>query len=391
MTYQAEGFASDDESIRAIYYESLPWKEKSTRVFAWLGLPKQSSLKNSEGRIPGIVLVHGGGGTAFQDWVKRWNARGFAAVSIAVEGQTDEALPKGSADGASGWRSHAWAGPARNGIYGDSDQPLADQWMYHAVADTILANSLLRSFPEVDPNKVGLMGVSWGGVITSTVIGIDSRFAFAIPTYGCGHLADAPNQYGRALNDNDLYRHVWDPIHRLSRAKMPVLWFSWPGDLHFPLDCQAESYRVAAGPRMISLVPGMRHGHGPAWTRKESYAFAESVVTSDKPWCSQSNASASGGTASVTWMIHGEQKIDQACLVSTIDGGATGSRKWVETPATLQHNGQAWTATAKVPSAATAWFMNAQCGDLIVSSEYQETNVKPSSVSSTTPAESSPP
>ncbi len=391
MTYQAEGFASEDKNIRAIYYEGLPWKGKSTRVFAWLGVPQQSSLKNSEGKIPGIVLVHGGGGTAFQDWVKKWNGHGFAAVSIAVEGQTDEELPKGSANREGGWKSHTWAGPARNGIYGDSDQPLPDQWMYHAVADTILANSLLRSLPEVDQNKVGLMGVSWGGVITSTVIGIDSRFAFAIPTYGCGHLADVPNQYGRALNDNELYRHVWDPIHRLGRAKMPVLWFSWPGDLHFPLDCQAESYRATAGPRMISLVPGMRHGHGPAWTRNESYAFAESVVTSGKPWCSQSSASASDGKANVTWTIVGKQQIDQARLVTTTEDGATGSRKWVETPATLQRNGPVWTATAKLPSVATAWFMNAQCGDLIVSSEYQETKVKSSGVSGASPVEPSSP
>jgi hypothetical protein len=95
-----------------------------------------------------------------------------------------------------GYRRHAWAGPQRNGIYGNSSEPLADQWIYHAVADTVLANSLLRSLPEVDADKVGVMGISWGGVITSTVIGIDERFAFAIPMYGCGELFKAANQYG---------------------------------------------------------------------------------------------------------------------------------------------------------------------------------------------------
>lgn len=51
---------------------------------------------------------------------------------------------------------------------------------HHATADRILANSLLRSLPEVDADRLGLMGISWG-VITSTVVGIDTRFAFAIP------------------------------------------------------------------------------------------------------------------------------------------------------------------------------------------------------------------
>ena len=124
--------------------------------------------------------------------------------------------------------------------------------MYHAVADTVLANSLIGSFPEVDAAKVGLMGTSWGGVITSTVIGIDTRFAFAIPTYGCGWLADAENQWGKALHDNALYREVWDPVRWLPNARMPVLWLTWLHDVHFPLTSQSASYRAANRERPIA-------------------------------------------------------------------------------------------------------------------------------------------
>jgi len=168
--YPADGFASDG-TLKPLFFEALPWKGNPTRVFAWLGVPSAHN-----GKLPAIVLVHGGGGTAYKEWVRRWNDRGFAAVSIAVEGQTDERDPQGPR-GAS-WKRHAWAGPARTQIYGDSAEPLADQWMFHAVADTVLAHSLLRSLPDVDRDKVGLMGISWGGVIVSTVIGIDDRFAF---------------------------------------------------------------------------------------------------------------------------------------------------------------------------------------------------------------------
>ena len=104
------------------------------RVFAWLGLPE-----NCSGKVPGVVLVHGGGGTAFKEWVQKWTAQGFAAISIAVEGQTDENLGTVSSPI---WKKHEWAGPARVGRYDDSAEPLADQWMYHAAADTILATSL---------------------------------------------------------------------------------------------------------------------------------------------------------------------------------------------------------------------------------------------------------
>ena len=94
------------------------------------------------------------GRTLEQSWL--------CCVSIAVEGQTDEKDSGAKEDIPTGWRQHANSGPYRTGIYGDSDKPLKDQWMYHAVADTILAHSLLRSHPRVDSENVGVMGISWG-------------------------------------------------------------------------------------------------------------------------------------------------------------------------------------------------------------------------------------
>ena len=356
----AEGFASKD-GLKAVFFEGQPWKGKPTKVFAWLGLPKIRS-----GKVPGVVLVHGGGGTALKEWVNKWNERGFAAISIAVEGQTDERDPADP----KAWKQHAWPGPKRAGIYGDSAEPLTEQWMYHAVADTVLANSLLRSLPEVDADKVGIMGVSWGGVITSTVIGIDSRFAFAISTYGCGHLFDADNQYGRALGNSTLYREVWDPMTRMDRVKMPVLWFSWPQDEHFPLDCQAACYHSAPGPHLVTLIPGMGHGHAPAYNPPDSYAFAESIVRDGQPWCVQTGAKLESGTVRVEFAA--TKPLDRALLISTTDTGFTGKRQWTESSATVEKRGNLWCVTAPLPAGTTAWFVNARSGELTASSDYQQ-------------------
>ena len=191
---QGRAIALGPGDRRAIFFDALEYEGRATRAYALVCIPAGAS---PETPVPGIVLVHGGGGSAFQEWVDLWAERGYAAISIAVEGQTDAREPR--EDGRGAWLRHEWAGPSRVGIYGDMAKPLADQWMYHAVADTVLANSLLRSVPAVNAGKVGVMGISWGGVVTSTVIGIDSRFAFAIPTYGCGHKFDSANQYGAAL------------------------------------------------------------------------------------------------------------------------------------------------------------------------------------------------
>lgn len=72
--------------LKTVYYDALPYEGKPTRVFAWIGIPEGASPSN---QVPGVVLVHGGGGTAYKEWVEKWNACGYAAISIAVEGQTD--------------------------------------------------------------------------------------------------------------------------------------------------------------------------------------------------------------------------------------------------------------------------------------------------------------
>lgn len=360
--HEAVGFKPDG-TVRAIFYDALTWQGKPTRVFAWIGLPAKR-----EGKVPGMVLIHGGGGTAFKEWVQKWNAQGFAAISIAVEGQTD--VNESKVKGRSTWARHPFAGPVRDGTFADTKLPLKEQWMYHALADTMLANSLLRSLPEVDASKIGVMGISWGGVITSTVVGLDDRFAFGIPTYGCGHLFDAENGWGKALHDNEGYQQVWDGMNYADRVKMPVLWLSWPQDAHFPLGCQAEHYRKTPGPRMVSLVSKMGHSHPAGWNPPDSYAFAKSVVETGKPWGSSPLATLKDGHA--TAVFHSTKPITRAVLVSTTDKGFTGTRKWVESPAMAASGGGGTTASAPLPAGTTAWYLNAYADQLTLTSDYQE-------------------
>jgi dienelactone hydrolase len=346
-----------DAVLRPLFFESVPWHGRPTRVFAWLGVPA------ADEPVPGVVLVHGGGGTAFTEWVRRWNDRGFAAIAIAVEGQTDEPAGDG---GESRWRRHAFGGPSRQGIYGDTGEPLEDQWMFHAVSATILANSLLRSLPGVASENVGIAGISWGGVIATTVIGLDDRLAFAIPVYACGDLASIENQYGRSLQRNEIFRQVLDPMLRIHRARTPVLWLSWPGDLHFPLDCLSDTYRKYPGPKSMALVPGLGHGHQPAWTTPESYAFAESIVSTGRPWLEQIEVLAGEGLVAAEF--ESTRRIEKASLIWTSGHGLTGQRIWNEARAQVETSGTTATVSADLPEGVTAWFINVTSDGLTGSS-----------------------
>ncbi|NNM30583.1 MAG: DUF642 domain-containing protein [Akkermansiaceae bacterium] len=358
--------------LKIIYYDALDYQGNPTRACAWVGIPATAAITP----VPGAVLVHGGGGTASQAWVQKWTERGYAAISMSVEGETETGA------------THAMAGPARGALYNDSPSTITDQWMYHAVADTVLANSLLRSLPEVDAANVGLSGFSWGGVITSTVIGIDTRFKFAIPTYGCGHLYDARNYYGTNLASNELYKNVWDPMIRIANATMPVLWFSWPEEPHFPMDSLAYTYHAAPGPRMVSLKPGM--GHGGNWSSPEYYDFADEIVSTGTPWCVQQSLSLAGNTATV--VFDSTKPLHAASLVYTtgndeITGDISTNLVWNEIAADslVESPAGTWTVTATLPAGVTGWLVNVKAtgsdslnlygyvdANITASSDYQE-------------------
>ena len=64
QTYPAPDWK--EAGVEALFYDGLPWKGKPTRAFAWIGMPAHAPGE----KVPAMVLVHGGGGTAFADWLR---------------------------------------------------------------------------------------------------------------------------------------------------------------------------------------------------------------------------------------------------------------------------------------------------------------------------------
>jgi hypothetical protein len=78
--------------VEAYFLQSVPYNNAPTHVFAYVGIP---SIATKDNPVPGVVLIHGGGGTAFYDWVKMWNDWGYAAIAIDTEltGRETRILP----------------------------------------------------------------------------------------------------------------------------------------------------------------------------------------------------------------------------------------------------------------------------------------------------------
>lgn len=255
------------KNVHAVLLDGLPYKGSDTQIFAYWGMP--DNIPQGE-EVPGVVLVHGGGGTAFADWVQRWNDKGYAA--IAIYWGEEESLGRDPAVPS----KYSWnIGPRINGGFNDISQERSDQWMYHAVSKAIIANSFLRAQPGVDADKVGICGVSWGGVISSYTIGVDNRFAFAAPIFGAGYISESKGQMGSICNTEA--KAFWDAKNVLANVSTPTLFVNSDSDPWFSLNLQASSYADVESSRLC-IINGLVHGHNTAFAVDTVYDFADSIV-----------------------------------------------------------------------------------------------------------------
>lgn len=273
--YPAAGYDLTN-GVRAVMIGASSFHGEETRVFAYWGLPAGASAGR---KVPAMVLVHGGLGTAHEEWVRLWNSRGYAAIAMDTCG----ALPvRGLGDGL-GWLRHRYSGPRGWGRYErvSRDAP-EDQWTFHAVGAVIRSHSFLRSRPEVDAARVGLTGISWGGYLVSIVAGVDDRFAFAAPVYGTGRydlsMIHAREKARVGAETAAEWLRRWDPANWMGRAECPFLFVDSNVDFAYPLAQIAAAAQLPKGVVAYSVLPGYGHSQELGARPEEIRAFADHVL-----------------------------------------------------------------------------------------------------------------
>jgi dienelactone hydrolase len=311
--------------IRSLYYAGEAYRGHPTRVFAYYGAPDKAA-----GNLPGMVLVHGGGGWAFKEWVELWSKRGYAAIAMDLAGHGPSPERKRLPDG----------GPDQDDAakFTDIARGIKEAWPYHAVANVIRAVSLIRSFPEVDPERVGITGISWGGYLTCIVAGLDERLKVAVPIYGCGFLNEdsawIPTLAKMAPADRDLWVTQFDPSNYLPGCKMPMLFVNGTNDFAYPLGSYQKSYRLVKGPRTLCITVNMPHGHAEGWRPKEIGLFVDAVLRDGRPLARFDKVSRQCTRVLATF--EATVPIKGASLHYTTDQGPWQKRTWQSRPLELR-------------------------------------------------------
>jgi hypothetical protein len=145
--------------VHSLQFKSEKYQGHKTEVFAFYASPATLGIAKPGQKFPGVVLIHGGGGTAFVEWAWLWAKRGYAAIAMDLSGSrpidpiyNPESVPVPNQAASAEKRTRLANGGPDQGhsqkfdtIGGD----VSDDWPYHAVSNVVRSHSLLRSFPEV--------------------------------------------------------------------------------------------------------------------------------------------------------------------------------------------------------------------------------------------------
>ena len=215
-------------------------------------IPPLNRIKDKT--YPGVLMIHGGPKATYSDIyshdMQLLSQAGFYVFYCNPRGSD------GRGDEFANIRGH----------YGD--------WAYEDLLDW--TDQVLRNYPDLDPNRLGVMGGSYGGYMTNYVISHSNRFKAAVSARGISSMktgflsSDIGFEYVYEYMGNT--EHPWSdphkydeasPLNRANQVKTPTLFMHGKEDVrcHYMESAQMYSALLYLGVE-TELCLFEEEGHG---------------------------------------------------------------------------------------------------------------------------------
>jgi dienelactone hydrolase len=303
-------------NLETIMFEGMAVEGKPAPVFAYVGYP-QSPVP--QGGFPSIVLVHGGGGTAFPRHVRFWNEKGFAVIALDWYNQR----------------------PIVNNNKVVKRVPLAGgkrQEHVVIVGNVILCTSLLRTLPKVNPDKIALVGLSWGSWYGAMVASVDPRLKGVIEIYLGDRKTDKSFINGRFLH----------------AARVPMYWVAGTNDRFATPESLQRAFDECPTIQNKSLVIELPHGDGGV-TFESCVRMADYFLKGAPPLPKLGKAVLEKGIVTADILQEGKGiKYAVLCYTTSSKEKISHKRKWESVPAQVKGK----RVSAKLPSGTFQCFLS---------------------------------
>jgi dipeptidyl aminopeptidase/acylaminoacyl peptidase len=160
-----------------------------------------------------------------------------------------------------------------NGRGLDYCKVISADWGNKEVIDLHGAIDYLVKKGIADPDKLGVGGWSYGGILTDYLIASDTRFkaatsgagtGFTLSLYGVDqYISQYNNEIGAPWKNIEGYLKISYPLLKADRIKTPTLFLSGEKDFNVPTAGSEQMYqalRTLGVPTELIVYPGQFHG-----------------------------------------------------------------------------------------------------------------------------------
>lgn len=263
-----------DVHSEAAFYSVKGVCDKTYRVFAFIGKPTTPMPKNG---YPAVVLAHGGAGIAYFEWVEHWVSRGYVAIAPDLGGHyakngLERNLPNeiGSPEGE----------VERMGSFFQTND-VENSWMYFGVTALGTAINALQEYTKIDMEKLALVGISWGGVLSLHTAGVEPRFKAVSIIYSSAFITNTTwamethNVKSLMARELSIYGEYLDPSASIEGIRCPILFTAGMDDVAFTMLNRKLTIDKIQSCKTFAFRPHFVHGHWEGWTPMESYLFTD--------------------------------------------------------------------------------------------------------------------
>ncbi|HEX4021819.1 MAG TPA: S9 family peptidase [Acidobacteriaceae bacterium] len=202
-------------------------------------------------RYPTLLRIHGGPNGqdehAFSVERQLFAANGYAVINVNYRGSSG--------------RGHAYA------------QSIFADWGNREVADLLAGVDYVVDQGIADPNRLGVGGWSYGGILTDYTIASDGRFKAAISGAGTGNVIGLygvdeyvfqyDNELGPPWKNPALWVKLSYPFFKADHIHTPTLFMGGTKDFNVPLVAGEQMYEALRSlnvPTELVIYPGQFHG-----------------------------------------------------------------------------------------------------------------------------------
>jgi dipeptidyl aminopeptidase/acylaminoacyl peptidase len=244
LTHLQDAFVA---SLKKGYHKGFQsTSSDGTIVSSILHLP-DSGAKN----LPLIMFIHGGP-VAQDDYAFDMTSRIYANAGYAVATVN--------------YRGSSGRGVAfTNAIYAD--------WGNKEVKDIVGAADYLIKEGIADPNRLGIAGWSYGGILTNYTIATDKRFkagvsgagsSLMLSVYGSDqYIAQYEEELGKPWENPKIWEALSYPFYKVKEIKAPVLFMASQADFNVPVIGAEQMYQAFKSegiPTELIIYPNQNHG-----------------------------------------------------------------------------------------------------------------------------------